>query len=516
MGRGTKRLAGAKSADSSARSPRALLAAAVAAVTMLGGWLLAGPALASAASAAESSPRAPGVITLQEALERALTHHPTVLEAAQNVLQTEFALERDEARRRPTASISAAVAGMEWRTGEASGPTSWTVLDENRPITLTGNWQLAAGTSVSATVREEPVGQPGTVLSLSLNQQLVPSPRHSESERSRLSTLEAAEEAKIRFARAQASALIDVFRRYRSLQVEEARIGLLEQQAALAEENYAEAVRRFESGLASEIDVLNAAIERDRAQATLERSQRELALTKAAFARDLGLAEGSLVLEPLPEELLWTPVQVELDAAVERALAVSADYLAAQRNLRSAERTYEAVMADSGLGASVTVTLRLPEWQGASPEFSAMLTASYDLADGGSRALARREAEAALERARRAVETAEAALRSDIARRLSELEWLAAQVDFAERAWELAERTYEIRTEQAARGLVAERTVSESRRQAEEAKLSYIQAIVAYEAARLELEAMMGEQIEIEGVRTRNASSGGAPGYPSP
>src|SRR5690606_7345395 len=52
------------------------------------------------------------VRALQEALQRALVHHPSVIDGEQNVIQAGLALEREEARRRLQASASADVAGI--------------------------------------------------------------------------------------------------------------------------------------------------------------------------------------------------------------------------------------------------------------------------------------------------------------------------------------------------------------------------------------------------------------------
>lgn len=499
MGRGNRAAAKRRAAG---WMPRGLLAVALAAAL---GW----SSLSLAASAASGVAGGGFVtLTLQDALQRALEYHPAVVDARESALQAELGLEREEARRRIQASVNADVAGL-GRDAKSGGYKFVSSLLDGNPITVSSNWQIAAGTSLSARVSEEPgSGQGASVLSLSLSQQLVPHPRHSEAERSRLSTLESAPEIEMRLERARASALIDVYRRYRNLQVEEARIALQALALELAVERYDETMRRFESGLASETDIESAALERDRSRAALERAQREHALAKAAFARDVGLGgAGELQLEPLPKEFSWSEADLDLEATVSQALAASVDYLAAQRNLRTAERRHEAALANSGLRASFSVSVSMPEWQGATPTFSAMLGATYDLADGGARDLERRDAEIALERAERALVTSEASIRADVVRRLSDLEWLLAQVDFAQRNLELAERTHAVRLEQALRGAVAERTVKESERSAAEARLALVEAIVSYEAARLDLLALTGRPIEIEGVQSAKAQA---------
>jgi|GEM_PF-2027055 len=474
----------------------------VAAIMSVVGWAFA----ALPASAANA-----GMLTLTDALERALLYHPTVIDAEQRLAEAGLAYGREQAGRRVQASISAGVAGLRWDTGDDEGPRFSHLLQKGSSVTVRGSWQLAPGTSITAEVLKERLSAQGEVASVSVTRQLLPSPRDSEN--TLLNAQEAVHESELRLARARASALIDVYRRYYGLQVEETKVRLSEAAAALADERYTETVRRFEHGLASETDVHNAALERDRAQASLDRARRELALTKAAFARDLGFGGGSdWELSPLAQSVTWTPFDVPFETAVERVLAASADYLAAQRNVRSAERRYEAAKADFGLQASLTAGMKIPEWQGSSPEFSVALGASYNFVDGGAREIERREAALALERAERALRSLEESIRADVARRLSDLEWLAAQIGFAARALELAERTHDARIEQAARGVVGERAVKESEASAAEARLSYIEAVVAYEAARLELLAAMGEAVEIAGVKTTGASEG----YPSP
>ncbi|MBO2522126.1 MAG: hypothetical protein CW345_10085 [Firmicutes bacterium] len=482
-------------------------AVALAVAVFLAGWAV--PAAAAP------------VLTLQEALQRALVHHPSVIDGEQNVIQAGLALEREEARRRLQASASADVAGIRRNllTGEYELVSAF---QQGEAITVNGSLQLGPGTSLTVRLSEEAAspgsGTSGGVAQVSLTRQLLPNPRHSEAAWSLTRAGEAVRESEARLARARASALVDVYRRYRSLQVEEAKLELQAAAAALAEERYRETLRQWELGLVSEADIANAELERDRAQANLVRARREFELTKAAFARDLGLgAAGGMRLEPLPAETSWSPVTVDPEAAAQRALAASVDVLAARRNLEAAERRYEAALADTGLRASLSVGVQVPRWSGGStPEYRASLGATYDFLDGGARQVERREAELALERARRALENAEIAIRTDVARRLNELDWLAAQVDFARRGLESARRTYEARVEQAARGVISERTVEESRRSVQEAYLAYVEAVVNYEAAWLELQAVMGEGIVIEGVAAESASSGQNVKDPSP
>ena len=179
-------------------------------------------------------------------------------------------------------------------------------------------------------------------------------------------------------------------------------------------------------------------------------------------------------------------------------LAASADVLAAQRNLRSAERRHEAAMEASKLSASLSVRTTLDEWD-SSPVYSAFVVASYDLADGGSIEIERRDAEFNLIRAQRAFDSARAGVYAEIDRRLSDLEWLGEQVRLAERSLELAERAHKARVEQGRRGVVTDRAVEQSARELQEARLSLDEAIVNYDAARLELQSLMGEELEIGG-----------------
>ena len=71
---------------------------------------------------------AESVLTLEDALERALLHHPAMWDADAEALQTELAWERQQARRRLQASVRTTVIGASFdpvRT-TASDVSSWT------------------------------------------------------------------------------------------------------------------------------------------------------------------------------------------------------------------------------------------------------------------------------------------------------------------------------------------------------------------------------------------------------
>lgn len=437
------------------------------------------------------------VLSLEEALERALRHHPTVWDATAGARQTELAWEGQQAQRRLQASVSTDVARMTYDSGEDDGVKFTSGLTLDRPVSMSASWQLAAGTTISLSgIAGEKEGS-GNVLSINFNRQLWPNPSLSEAELGRQNAQEALNDLPLQARQAQAAALIDVYRRYRALQIQEARLDLLASQVEGAIQRYTEVVAQFELGLASADDVIQAELERDRVFASYEREKRELALSRRSFFRDLGLDEhADYRLAPLPEKLDYTFLSMGQDEAIERALSTSNDLRSAERNLRAAETRYEAAKT-SKLSASFSAGTSLADWD-ASPVYSAFVVASYDLADGGSAEIKRQEAELNLERARRAVESARSAVIADVDRRLSDLEWLAEQVRFAEVSLELAERTLEARVQQKLRGVTTTKAVEESRRAVEEARLSYVDAVVAYQAAQWELMSLMGEELLID------------------
>lgn len=441
---------------------------------------------------------AESVLTLEDALERALLHHPAMWDADAEALQTELAWERQQARRRLQASVRTTVIGARFdpEKDEAIRISSSLMLD--RPVTYNVDWQLAAGTSLSLSgaVEESPSGQDSALLRLTLNRQLWPNPNLSDDELARQNALEAVEELPDRAREAKASVLLDVYRRYRALQIQEARVGLSAAQADTASQRYSTIVAQYEAGLVSAEAVAQAELERDRAQAGLERAQREFTMSLRAFARDLGMDDADgLQLAPLPEELDYQNLSISRDDAVERAIASSRELRDAQRSLRAAKTRLDAVKA-SRLSVNLSAGATLRAWD-ADPVFSASIGASYNLADGGASDIQRREAELNVERAQRALEAARAKVEADVDSRLSNLAWLADQVRFAERALDLATLEYEVRVEQQRLGIATEKSVEESRWAMEEARWAYVEAVVAYQTAQWELLILMGEELEV-------------------
>lgn len=441
---------------------------------------------------------AASTITLDAALERALTYHPSVIEALEKETSSVLAYERQSARYRLNVSASTDV--VAWNSSpKASEPAITSGLTLERPISVNASWQLAGGPTLGASVRfqnAEPSANE-SALSITSSWNLWPGPRADDQLYNWRVAGEALGDADLARRQAVQSALIDTYRRFRSLQVDQENLRSLAEEVTRNKRQLERVQVQFAQGLVTEAEVRLAEIDLERSVASLHRAQAQFDRTIGQFSRELGL-DGEIVLAPLPDTLTVAPWPLTFEETIKLAQQFSTARISAQRQLEAATRKLDNAKRDLGLTASLNTRATVHRWDEL-PSFAAFLVVGYDLADGGVRKIDREQAQMEYDQAVRALQRLDESIRDDIDRRLIDLKWLENQVLWAREAYETAQEAYIIKQEQADQGLIRQEDADQSQLSARRAFLDWIQAYVEYETARLELIGLCGLSFEVEG-----------------
>jgi len=203
-------------------------------------------------------------------------------------------------------------------------------------------------------------------------------------------------------------------------------------------------------------------------------------------------------LEPLPERMKLVPVALSEEEAIALAERNSANLMQKEQAVKAAERSLQAAVADKGLGVSATGSVSFDE-ELADPSYGAFVSVNYDLFDGGARKIQIEQLRLNLAKAQDDLETAKHELVRTIQSSLSELEWLSDQVAIAQLDLERARLGYQAKQAQRKQGLISLIELMEAETQLEESRLNWLEALVNYEAMRLNFMQQTGQALDIEG-----------------
>jgi len=444
---------------------------------------------APAVSSAEQPQPDTEVLTLVKALGLAREEHPLVRAAQLSLDSSELALTRSEAAYAPKLSLSSRP--LVTRNGEVE-------ISLADSLTVTGSLSTPQGLGLSASNRWEGESRERRGLTVRAELQLWPPARYNAGNLNLLAAEEALDLTGYQLQQAREEAVIDIYSRYRTLQIDAARLKLQEEEYQAKLAAYERVVGISEQGLASAVEVLAARQAVEESLAEYQRAQREYRLKLKTFLADLSLEEGTWELEPLPETLTLPGVDISLEEAIAMALEAAVTLLEQIQNLKAAQRQLEAARTANGFEVNLSASVSFSEDQ-QGDDYSAYLSFSYPLLDGGSRRLAVEEAELSLRRAEEAVVKRRSELSREVEHMLSEIQYLADKVKIANLNYEKTALEHNAKVLQAANGLIPESEARESQRLLAGAKLSWFEAAVALEKARLELRMMTGQVMDVEG-----------------
>lgn len=453
--------------------------------------VLSGVMVTPAVSRAEPYERME-VLSLSEALACALQEHPTVDTAQAERESKELTLARRSAVYAPRLSTSFKPLAFSVRQHEYE-------LALGESASITGSLSTMQGWELTAANRwqSEDGDQEKSGLTVKASLRLWPPSQYDADHLSLLQAKEAAVLAARLETKACMEVLIEIYRRYRLLQVDGDRLQVYREEHEAKLAKYDRVVGKAEQGLASAVEVIAALQEKEESLAVYQRAWRDYQRELKSFLSDLSLDGEAWRLEPLPDRLSPSSLEITLDEAV--ALAVATDVTLIERNqaLAAARRQIDAAQTANGMELSLGGHAEFAKARDAT--YEAYLSFSYPLMDGGLRELTRQEASLNLEQAERAVQAQQSKICLEVESKFSEIQWLEDQMYIAGLNHEKCSLQHNAKILQAANGLIPEAEAEASKRSLEQAKLDWFTAIVAYEIARLELMLMTGQVADLIG-----------------
>jgi outer membrane protein TolC len=431
------------------------------------------------------------VLTLGRALSLAAAQHRLVRGAQSAGDSKELALARSEAAYAPKLSLSLRPLRI-----TAREKTEVKLADS---VNVNGSLSTLQGLELSVSNTVETRGEERKGLAVGAKLQLWPPARYNASYLNLLAAEEAVELSVHQQRQAQQEAVIDIYSRYRTLQIEEARLKLQKEEYEAKEAAYERVVGKAEQGLASAVEVLAAKQTKEESLAEYRRAERDHRIKLKAFLADLSLGEGAWELEPLPESLDLPEVDLSLEKVVAMALDADVTLLEQSQTLKAAQRQVEAARAANGVEVSLSANAGFSEDQQWDGNYEAYLSLSYPFLDGGVRQLDLKEAELKLQNAQEAAAKRRSEVSREVESKLSEIQYLADKVNIAHLNYEKLALEHNAKVLQAANGLIPESEAKESQRLLVGARLSWFEAAVALEKARLELRVMTGQAVDVEG-----------------
>jgi outer membrane protein TolC len=274
---------------------------------------------------------------------------------------------------------------------------------------------------------------------------------------------------------------------------DESRIATAQAQVETAEALYKQASDQVTAGTSPEIDSLRAKVELQTRQQQLIQAKNNFAIQKLTVSRVIGLAPGQEF--DLTDKSPYQPFEtMTVDEAVKRAYAARSDYLAAMSDVRAAEFSRKAAVAD------YLPTLAFNADYGAGGAHPSNATSVYDVKGtlaipiflGGRVHGEVVEADAKLEQSRERLDNLRAQIDADVRVAVLNLESSAEQVNVARSNIDLAEETLLQSRDRFSAGVTDTVEVVQSQELVASAHEQYISSLYSYNFAKISLARALG------------------------
>ena len=276
-----------------------------------------------------------------------------------------------------------------------------------------------------------------------------------------------------------------------------ARVVSEEAQVKSANAVYDQSKQQYEQGLAAKVDADRNQVQALTHQQRLVSLQNDLAKQKINLARMVGLPATDQY--DITDEVPFTPAApLTIEDALAQGLKQRADLKAADSQMRAAERTRAAARAErypslsvtsdyGGIGVNpnqlettytATATVKIPIWQGGKTE--------GDI----------EQADAAFRQRRAEYEDLKGQIESDVRSSYLDLQAAASQVEVAEKNVEVNKEALELTRQKAEVGVIDNVTLVQAQEAVTNAEFDYINAVFAYNVAKLSLARAIGRAAE--------------------
>ena len=274
---------------------------------------------------------------------------------------------------------------------------------------------------------------------------------------------------------------------------DEARISTTEAQVQTAEALYKQASDQVTAGTSPAIDGLRAKVELQTRYQQLIQAKNNFAIQKLTVARVIGLAPGQEFA--LTDKSRYQPFEtMNVDEALKRAYASRSDYLAAMTDVRAAQFSRKAAVAD------YLPTLSFNADYGAGGAHPSTSSSAYDLKGtlaipislGGRVHGEVLEADARLKQTQERLDNLRAQIDADVRTAIFNLESSAEQVKVARSNIDLAEETLQQSRDRFSAGVTDSVELVQSQELVASAHEQYIFSLYSYNFAKISLARALG------------------------
>lgn len=279
--------------------------------------------------------------------------------------------------------------------------------------------------------------------------------------------------------------LLDVERSYYDLHSANSALEAAEDDAKNAKADFEAAERRFEVGLASKLEVLQAKSNYDDSLYTLEAAKGDVKSAKAALAKTIGVSADTPFEIAEPAKDIPTNIgEEEISRLIVEALDKKPEVSSMRANLRAKKAALKAADSDlwpklNGSGATGMLWHNFPADQKTNEQeygYSAKLSLDWDIFDGFYNINKKRAAEAELEAERQKLIQAEIEVSADVWTKYYAFNTATRKLVFSETFLDTAKTSYDLATEGYNAGLKSMLDLLQAQSKLSEARSKLIQS----------------------------------------
>ena len=280
-------------------------------------------------------------------------------------------------------------------------------------------------------------------------------------------------------------------------------IGVYEEEVVTLQEHLRNVNAQFRVGTVAKVDVLESQVELANAQQNLVNIQNNYDVAVATLNNFIGLPADT-VLRP-QDTLAYRQYKLNLGdctayALENRADAAMADYAvkqaeSARKSAKAGYRPQVSASISKGLTNQNLVSKKITD------QWTAGISASWNIFDGGLTSAQVHEADAALTRAKEVAAQTREQIQLEVQQYFLELHAAEKNIGTTQAAVALAEENYKIAQVRYAAGVGTNLDVMDASRKLTEARSNYFTALYNYNTAKASLDRYMGVPVEIDVIR---------------
>ena len=444
-------------------------------------------------------------LTWEQAISRALVHHPQVTAAIAAEEAALRAYERAVLAHAPQLTFTSRPISTGNRQDSSDNFYRYTESDARITASLTTSFGASGAISIGQAWSDN-YNKSRTFLTLSASASLDPKGRLYSStrmalERARIAAQKATWD---RQEQIQATAL-SILAEFWRLELDAKRLSITRESRERQAEIYARLIARKKLGLATDTDVLEAEIEWCQAEVAAQKAEADYRTRLLNLARSLNLS-GEIALAPsggFPEhELVDGFDEAALAQAVrERSIAVRKRLLDVDYSTLELE---QARLATSWPDIGVSGNYSITDLSKVDPDtylWGVYINVELPLVDGGRRQLTVADKEAELQLAQTALMREQEGTVSALQQRLTNWEIARRHVEIARLKLTHAQLEEALKTRQHASGLVSDSVLRTAQTDTLLAEVDLQEALHEQALAQLQIQAMAGETLTIAGKR---------------